>query len=133
MKPHYQHSEKNLITLCRVPWYLFPGFPNPAISHGVYSTFAATPSGSGIEADTLNLLAAKFLELKQMFLGNVMQVVGADTAHNIDLYEEHIIYHYDHNNETHERYTKKKYKLKNIIKKEELKQQDIVSLLGDIE
>lgn len=28
---------------------------------------------------------------------------------------------------------KKKYKLKNIIKKEELKQQDIVSLLGEIE
>nr|GME01532.1 hypothetical protein Iba_contig2006CG0010 [Ipomoea batatas]GME06414.1 hypothetical protein Iba_scaffold4046CG0050 [Ipomoea batatas] len=49
----------NAFTLCRVPWYLFPGFPSPATNHGVYSTLA--PLGSGSEADALILKGAKCL------------------------------------------------------------------------
>lgn len=38
-----------IITLCLVPWYLFPGLPNPTINQGVYS--ALTPLlASGNEA-----------------------------------------------------------------------------------
>lgn len=37
------------LTLCRVPWYLLPGFPRPAMSHGVYSGLAPSES-SGSEA-----------------------------------------------------------------------------------
>jgi hypothetical protein len=31
---------KHRITLCLVPWYLFPGLPNPTINQGVYSNLA---------------------------------------------------------------------------------------------
>lgn len=63
-KNNYNHTQywtlqkgEIKITLWRVPWYLFPGFPNPTINQGVNSTL--TPLGSGSEADTLSLVGAK--------------------------------------------------------------------------
>lgn len=50
-------SESTIMrTLCLVPWYLFPGFPSPTTSHGVYSTL--TPSLPVELAVTLRTMGA---------------------------------------------------------------------------
>lgn len=78
-----------MITLCRVPWYLFPGLPRPTISQGVYSTL--TPlSLSGKEARTESLVGTRrfvkrggkwaLLELENK------QTLWTDAACNIETY-----------------------------------------------
>ena len=61
-------SHKHRITLCLVPWYLFPGLPNPTINQGVYSTLAPLLL-SGNEARMQSLVGTEFFLRKCGQLG----------------------------------------------------------------